>query len=159
MCNRDLQNGIEEMAMGFLAIIGGIVVGIAVTIIMAFCGFFSEPVKADVPVVHTTINRAVEMEREDSGDSELAHIKFVNAVDKVTGWSDLSMDEQAVRVKLAGQIIEAVGKATPKVVDGGFTQSLLRQMGVQMQVQAMAHLHEISPNPLLAFGQGVLLGL
>lgn len=161
MCNRDIQNGIEELAMGFLAIISGIVVGIAVTIIMACCGYFSEPVAAaDAPVVHTTINRAIEMEREDSGDSELAHIKFVNAVDRITGWSDLSMDEQAQRVKVAGLVLETVGKALPKnPITGGFWHGFFRQCGVQMQIQAMAHLDELAHDPLLAAGQGFLVGL
>lgn len=162
MCNRDLQNGIEEMAMGVLAIIGGIVVGIAVTIIMAFCGFFSEPVQADVPVpvVHTTINRAVEMEREDSGDSELPLVKFANAVDRLTGWSNLSVDEQAQRVKIAGLVLETVGKALPKnPITGGFWHGFFRQCGVQMQIQAMYHLDELSHDPYISAAQGFLVGL
>lgn len=80
--------------------------------------------------------------------------------DSVTGWSELSMDEQAARIKLAGLVIETVGKVTPKnPITGGFTHSFLRQVGVQMQVQAMYHLDEISHNPAIAFAQGVLIGL
>lgn len=118
----------------------------------------------DGPVHHVTINRAdfaqPEVEIEDSGDSELAHIKFANAVDRLTGWSDLSMDEQAVRVKAAGMAIEAFGKIIPKnPITGGFLQGFFRQVGVQMQVQAMHHLDEISHEPAIAFCQGVLIGM
>lgn len=171
MTNRDIQNGIEEMAMGFLAIIAGIVVGIAVTIIMAFCGYFAAPVAAEEPVDPPALQieidyendvdlPAEETEETDSGDSELAHIKFVNAVDRFTGWSDLSMDEQAVRVKAAGLIIETAGKMTPQnPITGGFMHSLLRNVGVQMQVQAMYHLDELSHDPYISAAQGFLVGL
>jgi hypothetical protein len=114
------------------------------------------------PVTHTTINRAplMEAEEQDSGDSELAHVKFVNAVDRFTGWSDLSMDEQAVRVKLAGMTLEAVGKAMPKhPITGGFWHSFFRHAGTQMQIQAMYHLDELSPNPAISAVQGFLVGL
>lgn len=111
------------------------------------------------PIEHTTINRAEFME-EDSGDSELPLVQFANTVDRLTGWSDLSMDEQAVRVKLAGLVIETAGKMTPKnPITGGFMHSFLRQVGVQMQVQAMHHLDEISNEPAIAFVQGFLVGL
>lgn len=110
------------------------------------------------PVTVTTINRAEFM--EDSGDSELPLVKFANAIDRLTGWSNLSMDEQAVRVKCAGLIIETVGKTLPKnCVDGGFFHAFFRQCGVQMQVAAMHHLDEISHDPAIAFVQGVLIGL
>lgn len=102
----------------------------------------------------------INMELDNAGDSELANIKFANAVDRFTGWSNLSMDEQAVRVKLAGLIVEEVGKMTPKnPITGGFMHSFLRQMGVQMQIQAMYHLDEISGDPMLAAAQGFLVGL
>jgi hypothetical protein len=118
--------------------------------------------KAPAAQTHTTINRAplMEAEEQDSGDSELAHVKFINAVDRATGWSKLSMDEQAVRVKVAGLFIETVGKAMPKnPITGGFWHSFFRQMGVQMQIQAMHHLDEISHEPLIAAAQGFLVGL
>lgn len=166
MCNRDIQNGIEEMAMGFLAILGGIVAGLAVTIIMACCGYFSEPaVVAEEPVPQPALQIEIDYENdvdlpETSGDSELPLVKFANACDKLTGWSNLSMDEQAVRVKLAGLVLETVGKAMPKnPITGGFWHGFFRQCGVQMQIQAMYHLDELSHDPYISAAQGFLVGL
>lgn len=112
------------------------------------------------PVHHVTINRADFEQPEDSGDSELAHIKFANAIDRLTGWSELSMDEQAVRVKFAGMAIEEAGKLIPKnPITGGFLHSFFRNMGVQMQIRAMDELGEIAGDPLTAAYQGFLVGL
>lgn len=113
------------------------------------------------PVHVRTINRAEVMEaEEDSGDSELAHVKFANAVGRITGWNKLSMDEQAIRVKTAGLFIETIGKCTPKnPITGGFMHGFLRQLGVQMQVQAMYHLDELSTDPRISALQGFIVGL
>lgn len=101
-----------------------------------------------------------ETEETDSGDSELFFVRAANTIDRLTGWSDLSMDEQAVRVKLAGLIIEEVGKAIPKnPITGGFWHSAFRQCGVQMQIQAMYHLDELSHDPYISAAQGFLVGL
>lgn len=121
---------------------------------------FPETKAAEVIMVELDYEDDVDIQPETSGDSELPLVKFANAIDRLTGWSELSMDEQAVRVKLAGLIIEEVGKMTPKnPITGGFTHSFLRQVGAQMQVAAMHHLDEISHDPAIAFVQGVLIGL
>lgn len=123
------------------------------------------PAVAEEPVSPPALQIEIDYENdvdipETSGDSELFFVRAANTVDRLTGWSDLSMDEQAVRVKLAGLALETIGKALPKnPITGGFWHGFFRQCGVQMQIQAMYHLDELSHDPYISAAQGFLVGL
>lgn len=115
------------------------------------------------PIVHTTINRA-DFEPavvEDSGDSELPLVKLANFADRLTGWSDMHWRKQAKCVKCGGLFMETFGKSLMGTRRPGcvFVGAVCQNAGVQMQVQAMNDLGEISHNPLIAMAQGFLIGL
>lgn len=110
---------------------------------------------ANAAVEHTTINRADYL---DSGDSELPLVRFANLIDECL--NDLPVPQQIILVRSTGMFLEFVGKGIqPMPICGGFWQSSLRQLGVQLQVAAMERNHEISTNPAIAGFQGFLVGL
>jgi hypothetical protein len=130
-----------------IVFIGAMVLGIVASIFEAF----TAPAHA-APVTVTTINRADYMPAESPTIEE----PRTSLLDNVTDWWDnMPMKKQARYVNAAGLFIEGFGKTLPS----GFCQSLLRQFGVQMQVQALHHLDMISGDPGIAFVQGVLIGL
>lgn len=61
---------------------------------------------------------------------------------------------------VGGQLLEAMANATPAyTLTDAFMKQFMKQVGVQLQVEALQSTGQISNDPATAFAQGFLIGL
>ena len=77
-----------------------------------------------------------------------------------SGYKKLTWDQEQVLTLAGGQLLEAMANATPAYTfTDAFMKQFMKQVGVQMQVEALQSTGQISHEPAIAFAQGFLIGL
>lgn len=77
-----------------------------------------------------------------------------------SGYKKLTWKQEKGLELVGGQLLEAMANATPSYTfTDAFMKQFMKQVGVQMQVEALQSTGQISHEPAIAFAQGFLIGL
>ena len=77
-----------------------------------------------------------------------------------SGYKKLTWKQEKGLQLAGGQLLEAMSNATPAYTfTDAFMKQFMKQVGVQMQVEALQSTGQISHEPATAFAQGFLIGL
>jgi hypothetical protein len=80
--------------------------------------------------------------------------------DAASQYKRLTWEQEKGLELVGGQLLEAMANATPAYTfTDAFMKQFMKQVGVQMQVEALQSTGQISTDPPIAFIQGFLIGL